>query len=516
MPAPWHFGLLGGIAKRTERAPAAQLADRGRLFVGGIAASGETLHCGCIGSGSSHAAARYAAPENMGCIQTRTDRRPGLAETRPPVQALPLHQAVAVGAGNALEFYDFLTFSFFAVQIGNTFFPGDATGHGLLYTLATFGIGFITRPLGGWLIGRYGDRAGRRPAMVLSFAMMGLAMLGLALTPGYAQIGIAAPLLLLIFRLLQGFALGGEVGPATAFLVEAAPPHRRGLYVSIQYVTQDVAILMAGAVGFALSQLLPPADLDNWGWRVAFLLGVGVVPVGLWLRRRLPETMHAVAERSTTRARAPWRFLFVALVLLAMSAICDYVLVYITTYAQDSLKLGTGAAFGATIVLGSAEACADLTTGILADRYGRRPVMLTGLMLLTLLTIPIFAAMNAAPTAWVTFIGTAVLGILYPVASGPMLISIAESLPMAVRSASLAALYAIAMTFFGGSTQFVIKLLVDTTGSPLAPAVYMTAALLTGLAASRWLPESAPAKTSVAAVCDGGESAVDARIIERA
>lgn len=439
-----------------------------------------------------------------------------MAQTSPPVQALPLHQAVAVGAGNALEFYDFLTFSFFAVQIGNTFFPGGAAGHGLLYTLATFGIGFITRPLGGWLIGRYGDRAGRRPAMVLSFGMMGVAMLGLALTPGYAQIGIAAPLLLLLFRLLQGFALGGEVGPATAFLVEAAPPHRRGLYVSIQYVTQDIAILLAGAVGFALSQLLPPAALDDWGWRVAFLLGVGVVPVGLWLRRRLPETMHAAAKGSVSRAKAPWRFLCVALVLLAMSAICDYVLDYITTYAQDSLKLGTGAAFGATIVLGLAEACADLTTGILADRYGRRPVMLTGLVLLTLLTIPVFAAMNAAPTAWVTLLGTAILGILYPVASGPMLIGIAESLPMPVRSASLAAVYAVAMTFFGGSTQFVIKLLIDTTGSPLAPAGYMTAALLTGLVAARWLPESAPVKTGVAAARDPGEPALETPIIERA
>ena len=332
-----------------------------------------------------------------------------MSETRAPALALPLYQAVAVGAGNALEFYDFLTFSFFSVQISHAFFPSDFTGHGLLYTLATFGVGFITRPLGGWLIGRYGDRAGRRPAMVLSFAMMGVAMLGLALTPGYARIGIAAPLLLLLLRLLQGFALGGEVGPAAAFLVEAAPPRKRGLYVSIQYVTQDVAIVLAGAVGFALSQWLSPADLDDWGWRLAFLLGVGVVPLGLWLRRRLPETMHAAASRPAIHVKAPWRLLTVGLVLLAMSAICDYVLDYITTYAQDNLKLSTGAAFGATIVLGVAEACADLTTGILSDRYGRRPVMLAGLVLLLLLTLPVFAAMNAAQAPWVTLAGTAVL-----------------------------------------------------------------------------------------------------------
>src|SRR5580704_258266 len=191
--------------------------------------------------------------------------------TRPLEQEyLPLRKVVAVGVGNALEFYDFLTFSFFAIQIGHSFFPQSLTSHGLLYSLATFGVGFLTRPLGGVVIGMYGDRVGRKPAMVLSFALMGASILGLALTPSYAQIGIAAPILLVIFRLLQGFALGGEVGPTTAFLVEAAPPHRRGLYCSLQVATQNVAGLAAGIVGFALSGLLSPSQLDAWGWRLAF------------------------------------------------------------------------------------------------------------------------------------------------------------------------------------------------------------------------------------------------------
>jgi len=168
---------------------------------------------------------------------------------------LPLRKVVAVGVGNALEFYDFITFSFFAIQIGHCFFPESRTSHGLLYSLATFGVGFLTRPLGGVVIGMYGDRVGRKPAMLLSFALMGASILGLAFTPSYAQIGIAAPILLVIFRLVQGFALGGEVGPSTAFLIEAAPPNRRGLYVSLQYMTQDVAVVAAGVAGCSHSLL---------------------------------------------------------------------------------------------------------------------------------------------------------------------------------------------------------------------------------------------------------------------
>src|SRR5580692_11474126 len=169
---------------------------------------------------------------------------------------MPLGKVFAVGLGNALEFYDFLTYSFFAIQIGHSFFPVAQTAHGLLFSLATFGVGFITRPLGGIVIGTFGDRAGRKPAMVLSFTLMGVGITGLALTPSYAAIGVAAPILLLLFRLLQGFAMGGEVGPSTAFLIEAAPPHRRGLYVAVQYMTQDLAVLVAGLVGFSLSNWL--------------------------------------------------------------------------------------------------------------------------------------------------------------------------------------------------------------------------------------------------------------------
>ena len=200
-------------------------------------------------------------------------------------------QIAAVSAGNALEFYDFLTYSFFAVQIGEALFPGRSDDTKLLFSLATFGVGFVTRPLGGFVIGRFADRRGRKPAMILTFTLMGIAIVGLSLTPSYAMIGMAAPVIAVLFRMLQGFALGGEVGPNTAFLVEAAPPNRRGFYVSLQFATQNFSILMAGAIGLLLSSMLSPAALTDWGWRAAFLVGAMIVPFTIMIRRSLGETL---------------------------------------------------------------------------------------------------------------------------------------------------------------------------------------------------------------------------------
>src|SRR6185295_6261219 len=199
----------------------------------------------------------------------------------PATQRLPVRQVLAVVAGNAIEFYDFVTYAFFAAQIGRTFFPSDTPGTSLLASLATFGAGFLTRPLGALVIGRYADRAGRKPAMLLSFWLMGIAVVGLPLVPSYASIGLAAPVLVIGFRLLQGFALGGEVGPNTAYLMEAAPTRHRGFYISMQATSADVAVMVAGLVGVLLANLLAPAQLDAWGWRLALLPGAIIVPFGL-------------------------------------------------------------------------------------------------------------------------------------------------------------------------------------------------------------------------------------------
>jgi len=409
---------------------------------------------------------------------------------------LPLRKVTAVGVGNALEFYDFLTFSFFAIQIGRCFFPESQTSHGLLYSLATFGIGFLTRPLGGIVIGTYGDRAGRKPAMVLSFGLMGAAILGLALTPSYAQIGIAAPILLVMFRLIQGFALGGEVGPSTAFLVEAAPPHRRGFYVSVQYMTQDLAVLAAGLVGFMLTTWLSPAALDAWGWRAALLIGTAVVPIGLYIRNNLPETIDDRQAATPEERHVPARLVVLALMLMMSATIYLFGLDYITTYAQDSLNMTPALAFGATVVIGLGAVIADPISGLLSDRIGRKPVMLGAVVILVLLLVPSYMVMIKVPSVGVVYGAIAILAVLQAFLTAPALITITESLPKAVRSGALAIIYAVATSVFGGTTQFAIKGLTDLTGSPLAPAWYMSGAVVIGGIAMALMPESAPVKAA--------------------
>jgi MFS transporter, MHS family, citrate/tricarballylate:H+ symporter len=413
---------------------------------------------------------------------------------------IPLRKVVAVGVGNALEFYDFITFSFFAIQIGHCFFPESQTSRGLLYSLASFGVGFLTRPLGGIVIGIYGDRVGRKPAMLLSLSLMGASILGLALTPSYARIGIAAPILLVIFRLVQGFALGGEVGPSTAFLVEAAPPNRRGFYVSLQCMTQDLAVLGAGVAGFVLTSWLTPSALDMWGWRVAFLIGVAVVPIGLYIRRNLPETLHDADRRLTSieQRRVPVRVIVLALLLIGAATIYLYGLDYITTYAQDTLHMTPAVAFGATVLIGICAAVADPVSGLLSDRIGRRPVMLGAAAVLVLLLVPAYLAMTELRSVLVVYIAIAILAALQAFFTAPALVTVTEVLPKAVRSGSLATIYAVATTVAGGSTQFAIKGLTDLTGSPLAPAWYVTGAVLIGGIAMTLMHETAPVKGGLA------------------
>src|ERR1700760_2978633 len=207
---------------------------------------------------------------------------------------LPLigRSTLAVTIGNMLEFYDFITYSFFAIQIGHTFFPSDSQFGSLMASLATFGVGFVTRPIGGIVIGYYSYRAGRRPAMILSFAMMGTAIIVLACTPSYATIGVAAPVIAILARMVQGFSLGGEVGPTTAYLMESAPPGRRALAVSWQPASQEIAATAGATGGAILTHVMSDEALTSYGWRIAFLIGAVTLPFGLWLRRSMPETVN--------------------------------------------------------------------------------------------------------------------------------------------------------------------------------------------------------------------------------
>lgn len=396
---------------------------------------------------------------------------------------LTKRQIFAVVIGNGLEFYDFLIYAFFAAQIGRALFPTSG-GNDLLLSLATFAAGFLTRPVGAFVIGRIADRRGRKPAMLLAFALMGFATVGLVITPSYASVGWLAPVLAVGFRMLQGFALGGEVGPNTAYLLEAAPPQRRGLFISFQYATQEVAVLAAGIVGLGLSSVLSPAQLDAWGWRAAFMLGAVIVPFGLIVRRGLAETLEP-AEAAPVRPGAPKGRLPVMLagvILVGAGTLTHYTLDYLTTFAQTTLHMEVRSAFTSTLVLGLTGICANLLSGFLADKYGRKRVLIGPWLALILLGVPAFMLMVRFQNLASLLAATAILSTLMALAVAPALILLTEALPKRVRASSLGLVYAVAITTFGGTAQFIDALLIRVTGNPIAPAWYMTAALILGLA----------------------------------
>ncbi|WP_374280773.1 MFS transporter [Novosphingobium sp.] len=406
-----------------------------------------------------------------------------------------------VGAtlGNAIEFYDFLVYSIFAIQIGQAFFPSDNAYLSLIASLATFGAGFVSRPLGAWLIGSYADRHGRRPALLLTLACMGAGIAGLALTPSYAQIGIAAPIIAVIARLLQGFALGGEVGPSTAFLIEAAAHTHRGLIGSLQRVTQLAAGGMGALVGLVLSLVLTKAELADYGWRIALGLGLVVIPYALWVRRTLPET-HAVEERAAHApppTRREWRIMALGFVLFSAGTSTSYILNYLGTFAQASLKMGQSAALGGQFLSYVTGVIAGLGAGWLSDRVGRRPVILAAAIVPLLGAWPLFAWLIGSPTPATFTLACALFGLANGISS-VFVVAVSESLSKASRARNFAMGYTLPLTIFGSTAQLIVTWAIKESGTPMAIAWYLIAIWVPGLIAALLMPETAPHRTGQA------------------
>jgi len=431
------------------------------------------------------------------------DNVSGLPHSSERPRSSPWRTIAAATIGNALEFYDFIVYAYFAIQIGRAFFPPDNAYASLMLSLATFGVGFVTRPIGGIVIGAYSDRVGRRAAMTLSFTLMGTAIVANALIPPYARIGIAAPVLAVIARMVMGFSLGGEVGPTTALLLEAAPVAKRGLMVSWQGASQSIASTVGGLVGFVLANVMTPAALDSYGWRIAFLLGGVTVPFGLWIRRTLPETLHhveesaAVVTAATTRraaARENLRIIVLGLIVLAYGTIATYVINYMTTFAQDTLHMSAGPAFAVAMVSNLVGLVASLYGGWLSDRIGRRPVMIWPTLIRLLITYPVFLWIVKARSPLALLAGIGALSLVGSITFGAFYVALIESLPKPIRSGTFATIYAISIALFGGTCQLIVRWLIHVTGSPMAPAWYMLAATVAGQFALLMIPESAPVR----------------------
>ena len=401
----------------------------------------------------------------------------------------------AVVLGNALEFYDFLAYSFFAKEIGDAFFPsGSETGR-LLSALLVFWVGFFSRPVGAVFLGAFADKAGRKPAMLVTIAMMAAGMLIIAATPPFRTIGWAAPALVVIGRLVQGFALGGEVGPSTAYLVEAAAPNRRGLMASWQLASQGVAQLFAGGIAVVLAYSLSREAMHQWGWRIPFVIGVLIVPVGFVIRNHLPETAEAedgqsVGEVLTTLSRGHGKLLVAGFLMIMASTIATYAGINMPTYASSTLGLSLKISAEVTVALGVTSVLFSLLGGWLADRIGRRPLMIYPRLAVALVAVPAFVWVVHDRSATSIILVTVVVSILTNFASAGSIVGIPEALPRNVRSAGLSVAYALAVTIFGGSTQWVINKLIDATGDKIAPAYYLAATGLIGALAAFMMPET--------------------------
>jgi MFS family permease len=410
--------------------------------------------------------------------------------------------AFAATIGNMLEFYDFITYSFFAVEIGRTFFPAHSAYGSLMLSLATFGAGFLTRPIGGIVLGIYSDRVGRRPAMLLSFALMGAAILTITFTPSYDAIGLAAPIIVIAARMVQGFALGGEVGPTTAYLIEIASPRRRGLVVAWQPASQEIAATAGALVGVILSSTMTSGMLETYGWRLAFLIGAVCLPFGLWMRRTLPETVSH-AERTAEsvessshvmQARRHVRVIVLALMILASGTISTYVTQYMTTYAKNTLHVSPSLAFTVSLVSNGLQIIGALLGGWLADRFGRKPVMIWPQLVVLVLTYPAFLWIVQSPGAWSLLFGFGILSFIGSLPFTAFYAAFTEALPQNIRGGVFATIYAVAIATFGGTAQLVVTWLLHVTGDPLAPSWYLLLAATVGLVAMSLMPETAPVK----------------------
>jgi MFS transporter, MHS family, proline/betaine transporter len=390
---------------------------------------------------------------------------------------------LAASLGNALEFYEILVYGYFAVTISKVFFPAASDFISLLVTFGTFGISFLARPVGALFLGAYGDRVGRKKALTLSIALMTAGTGVMAIMPGYASIGILAPILVIAARLVQAFSVGGEFASSTTFLVEHRPD-RAGFFASWQWSSQGLAGLLATSLGVLLTTTLSAADLQSWGWRIPFAFGLLIGPVGYYIRSRMDETPEFVdAGRATGPLREvvveQWVRLLLTVGACVISNSSQYMLVYMPTYAIRELGLRPSVAFAAAVLAAALQTVAVPFVGMWTDKIGQSRIMIGAALLFMLTAYPAFALAAAHPSLVVLIVMVCWIAALKSCYSGALPSLMAAVFPARTRVTGLALSYNISVLIFGGFAPFYAQSLIALTGTKLAPSYYViiTAAL---------------------------------------
>jgi MFS transporter, MHS family, proline/betaine transporter len=400
---------------------------------------------------------------------------------------------IACAIGQVFEIFDFVIYGFFAVAIGRAFFPSADPIASLLASFATFAVGFLMRPVGAMVIGWYGDRFGRRRALVVTIGLMAVATGATGLVPGYASIGLYGAILLVVCRMVQGFSTGGEWGGAAAFLVEHAPAGRRGLIGSLQQAATAIGAMCATFSAAVLTTLLTPEHFFAWGWRIPFLIGFVLGPVGYYLRTRVAETpafRRAVATQTITRmplveafTTHGWMFL-AAFGLSIIGCVINYVfLVFLPSFASQTLKIDLSYALWSTTLAGIIYLVLTPIVGHYSDRIGRKPMMLACTVLAFVMAYPLFLFLETHPTFFGLLVVQATAQAVLTLYTGVISTILSEMFPTNVRYTALSVSYGFAVALFGGFAPYISTFLVQATGNPLAPSFYvMAAALVSGIA----------------------------------
>jgi MFS family permease len=399
---------------------------------------------------------------------------------------------IRVSSGNFLEMYDFMVFGYYAAAIGNAFFPSGNPFVSLMLSLMTFGAGFLMRPLGAIVLGAYTDRHGRRAGLILTLGLMSIGIVSIACMPGYATIGLLAPLLVLIGRLLQGFSAGMELGGVSVYLSEIATPGHKGFYVSWQSASQQVAVIFAALVGVVLSSTLPPQKMMLWGWRVPLVLGCVILPFLFRLRRSLQETDEFIARKhrpSTAEIlrslSANWAIVLIGTMMVTMTTVSFYMITaYTPTFGSSVLHLASTDTLIVTLCVGASNLFWLPVMGTISDRVGRRPLLIGCSVLMLITVYPVMLWMVSTPSFSRLLAVELWLSFIFGSYNGAMVVFLTEIMPLTVRTSGFALAYSLATAVFGGFTPAINTYLIHATGNRAVPGLWLSFAAICGLAAS--------------------------------